>query len=127
MEAQWIQFPGGEQEYQAAGDGEAPTEATGEQACRNVARLRARILRVDFRIHQPVERHRRGARAHHGDYDPEKDPGLARGCEVVFAKRQECACQRERQREHGMLEADHIERQSEAFQEHAAGTLSLSR
>ncbi len=46
-------------------------------------------------------------------------PAHARaGVKPAFAKRQQRPGQRERQREHRVLELDHFERQPETFQEH---------
>ena len=78
---------------------------------------------VDGGIHQPVERHGGGARAHHGDHDPEQLAADFRRREAAFAESQQRPGQGERQGENRVLELDHFERQAQAFPEHAGDSL----
>ena len=77
-----------------------------------MAHLGARIAAVDGRIHQPVERHGGGARAHHRDHDPDQlAADLGRGVAAV-TERQQRAGKGEGQGENRVLELDHVEREA---------------
>ena len=72
----------------------------------------ARIAPVDGRIHQPVERHGGGARAHHGHHDPgQLSADFGRGVAAV-AEGQQRAGEGEGQGENRVLELDHVEREA---------------
>jgi serine/threonine protein phosphatase PrpC len=79
-----------------------------------MAHARARVARVDRRVHQAVERHGRRPRAHHGHHDPASSfpTPRARASAGMARNGQQRAGQRERQGENGVLELDHLERQA---------------
>ncbi len=83
----------------------------------------ARIARVDIGVDEAVERHGRRARPDHrhhdpGDFAPEE---IAR--KTALADRQQRAGQRKGQREEGVLELDHFEREAESIP-HSSGYFS---
>ena len=85
----------------------AVRRAGGASGCADCARR--------YGIHQAVERHGGGARAHHGDDDPGELSHSRSAREATLAQGQQRAGQRERQREDRVLELDHLQRQPEAF------------
>ena len=90
-----------------------------------MAHFGARIAPVDGRIHQPVERHGGGARAHHRDYDPGQLSADFGRVVAAFAERQQRPGEGEGQGEDRVLELDHVEREAQAFPEHRALTYCL--
>ena len=98
-------------------DDEAPGEAAGEQS----RRADGAILVRGFRASMSASRTRLNAMAterarNHRDHDPQR--AFHRPCsrEISFAPRQQRSGQRERQREDGVLELDHFERQPHALE-----------
>ena len=80
-----------------------------------MARLGARIARVDIGVQHAVERHGDRARRHHGQDDPGQLGPQQFARESGVAPGQQRSGEREGQGEHGVLELDHFERQANAL------------
>ena len=77
----------------------------------------APVSPVDTCIKDAVERHGGRPSRHHGDDDPGKPPGQVFDREAARAPRQQRSRQRERQREHGVLKLNHVERKAKTCPE----------
>ena len=105
----------------AAYDEHRPTRPTtnsaasrdAHRAARQLAVRRARVERVEPRVDEPVESHRRAARRDHRDENPARPSPRSIG---DVPRRQQRAGQRKRQREHRVAEAD--EREIDASVQH---------
>ena len=107
-EGERIQVPCGKEKQSARGQRKAKDEAAGQQSRGKGAGRGARIQRIDFCVHQAVERHGRRTRGNHRDADPAQ--GAQRGNSVG---RQDRASEPEREREKRVLPLDHIERDAD--------------
>ena len=90
----------------------AASEADGEFAFGEGAIGGAGIAAIEFEVGDAVHGHGGGARADHGDDDPEKLPPGGKG--AAGASGEQRADQREGQRENGVLELDHFEHDADA-------------
>ena len=119
-QAQAVQLAGGEHEQRPKPPPRTPRRSRWPSRPAGRWRILVRGLRrVDIGVHQPVERHGRRARAHHGHDDPEAAcRGRSPPAVAALAQGQQRAGQGERQGEDGVLELDHFERQAEAFPDH---------
>ena len=101
-QTQRIQPPRRDDEHGRRDDHEHRRLDAAHRAARDLAVRGSRIQRVEPRVDQPVESHRRAARRNHRHQNPsDHRPGDRR-----VPRRQQRARQRERQREHRVAEAD---------------------
>ena len=95
---------------------ESPGEPARKHARRQMPHLGPRIARVDVGVQHAVERHGDRSRRHHCHHDPAELRPQPFARKSVVAPGQQRSGERERQREHGVLELDHFERQPDAFE-----------
>ena len=112
FQRQRVEPPSREDQYRRGKDGERPGEADGKRSGGERSVGGARIAAVEFDIGDAVHGHRRGARADHGDDDPQNRTPA--GQAAARARSQQCAHQRKWQRENGVLEFDHFEHGADA-------------
>lgn len=114
-EAQCPELPGSPEKNGRGSDCEAPCETNREQPRGQMPVRGAAVSGIDLSVQNAIKRHGGGACCDHRDDDPKETPLDAGDGEAAIAPRQQRASESERQRENGVLELDHVEREPQPF------------